>query len=200
MSWPTSGIDPVLTIRGTDTLRVAQHTALHTDALQRIERIQSFIGIPVTGEKTGTLRQRITALENIANPPAPILNFVARSVPIGTAPTVNWDAATGTVELGIPAGSPGVPGAPGTPGTPFTSGTLAVQDFPPGTTLITQGFAANTYTGPPRVLCTPVQQQSGPSMTPLAVGVRDVTNVGFNVVVTNLEAVKVRAAINWIAL
>jgi hypothetical protein len=200
MSWPTSGIDPVLTIRATDTLRVAQHTALHTDALQRIERIQSFIGVPVTGEKTGTLRARVTALENIANPPPPIQNFTVRSVAIGAAPTINWDAATQTLELGIPSGAQGNPGTPGTPGTPFTSGTIAVRDFDPGTTLITQGFAANTYTSPPRVLCTPAQQQSGPSMIPLSVGIRDVTNVGFNVVVTNHESVKVRANINWIAL
>lgn len=206
MSFPQD-IDQVPSIDANKTLGQEQHTQLHLQTFDRIRQTQSYIGGPPAGGEPdiptagATIRERLVSLEAATKNPSPILSFAVNSLAAGSTPSVNWDANTGKVTLGIPVGAQGPKGDPGQSGTPIRSGRIVATDYAANSaSSITVPFPPPAYASIPKVMASPVQVTAGPDLRPLLVGVRNVTLVGFTLVVENLSDTLVRAEINWIAL
>jgi hypothetical protein len=144
------------------TLDASQHTTLHQNAIDWVLAVQRDIGIKIAGEKTGSLRLRIDALEKAAA--TPINGASATSVEATAPAKALWDGATGQLTFEIPRGRDGTNGAPGKDAS-IVSGVLAERLLAPnlGPQGIDVSFPAGSFTTPPKVLVSPVQKTVGQS-------------------------------------
>lgn len=202
MAFPGT-VDLVPSINATRTLGEEQHTQLHLDTYRRIERVQAYIGGPPAGgepdipQAASTIRERLVVLEAAAKSPAPVLKMLVNQLPSTSAPSVNWDAVSGTVTFGIPAGIQGEAGPAGA-STAIQSGTLAEAVYQPGVAVKISVNFPGQFGSVPKVF--PGVVQKGSLSRPLAVAVREVSSVGCVLVVENTGTTALSAEINWMAI
>jgi hypothetical protein len=142
----------------------------------------------------------MVALEAQVKNPSPVLTVATQQLPATGTPTADWDPDTGVLTLGIPAGAPGAKGEDGASGTHIITGMMAEAEYLPsaGPVRVPVTFPPQSFSTYPKVMVTAVQK--GALSRPVLVCAREVSNVGFVIVVENTGTTIENVELHWMAM